>query len=193
MPLPDHIKWPSIQRLSSETVYVTEKIDGSNAQIYVGEDGFVAAGSRNRWLTHEDGTPPAPKEDNHGFGAWVHNHLDECKTLGPGTHYGEWHGIGIQRGYGLTDKRFASFEYWREDLAPPFVKVPLLYTGKWYPTLPEDMIALLLREGSKLYPGFMKPEGIVITYKNMTRAKFKKLCENDELHKSQQEAACAQP
>jgi len=184
--LPDFIHWPSIQRLSSETCYVSEKIDGTNAQIYVDETGFVAAGSRNRWLTHADGTPPTKQEDNCGFGAWVHEHLDECKTLGPGTHYGEWHGASIQRGYGLKDKRFASFEFWRDDLVEPFTKVPLMYEGEWYPTLLDDMIAKLVKDGSILYPGFMKPEGVVMTFKNCKGAKFKKLCENDKLHKFQQ-------
>ena len=37
--------FPSISRLSRQCV-VTEKIDGTNAQVFVGDDGVVRAGSR---------------------------------------------------------------------------------------------------------------------------------------------------
>ena len=37
-----------------------------------------------------------------------------------------------------------------------------------------------------LYPGFMKPEGVVITFDQMRTAKFKRMCENDKIRKWQQ-------
>lgn len=55
--------FPSIARLSREMI-VTEKLDGTNAQITITEDGKFLTGSRNRWIT--------PEDDNFGFSAWAH-------------------------------------------------------------------------------------------------------------------------
>lgn len=38
---------------------LTEKIDGTNAQVYIADDGRVVAGSRTRWIS--------PEDDNFGF------------------------------------------------------------------------------------------------------------------------------
>ncbi len=192
MTLPDFTKWPSIQRLSSEVCYLTEKIDGTNGVIYVPESATepVLAGSRERWLTNEDGSPPDKTKDNFGFGLWVHENAPDLRRLGPGRHYGEWHGAGIQRKYGLTERRFALFAYWRTDLAelniPRVCQVPVLYEGEPTVEIFAKTVDDLRVSGSRLYPGFMKPEGVVITFKNMREAKFKKLCENDRIHKFQQ-------
>jgi hypothetical protein len=43
--LPEFKRFDGIPRLFRECV-ITEKIDGTNAQVYVGEDSTVAAGSR---------------------------------------------------------------------------------------------------------------------------------------------------
>lgn len=43
-------EFPKISRWS-RSVFVTEKIDGTNAQVYVLGDGRVIGGSRNRFLT----------------------------------------------------------------------------------------------------------------------------------------------
>jgi hypothetical protein len=187
--LPDFHKWPSIQRLSSETCYITEKIDGTNGVIYVPEDSAspILAGSRERWLSNEDGTPPVKQADNFGFAAWVYERRDNLRRLGPGTHYGEFHGKGIQRKYGLTDNRWASFEYWRTFDIPGVCVVPTLYEGEPVEGIIDQTVASLKASGSVLYPGFMQPEGVVITYKNMSKAKFKRLCDNDKIHKFQQE------
>lgn len=188
MPLPDFAKWPSIQRLSSEICWITEKIDGTNGVIFVPDDSDkpVLAGSRERWLTNEDGSPPDKTKDNFGFGVWVHERRDKLRQLGPGYHYGEFYGAGIQRRYGLATKRWACFEYWRDDIQIPDVDVvPVLYSGEPVEGIIAITLAKLMETGSVLVPGFMKPEGLVITYKNMKSAKFKKLCENDKIHKSQ--------
>lgn len=174
-------------RLSNEICYITEKIDGTNGVIFVPDypAAPVHAGSRERWLTDETGGVD-PKKDNFGFGVWVQNNSEELRKLGPGYHYGEWFGSKIQRGYGMTERKFASFEHWRDDLIPLVTKVPVLYTGEPTATIYDEMIEMLKRCGSTLVPGFMKPEGIVITYKGMHMTRFKKLCENDKLHKFQQ-------
>ncbi len=52
--------FPKIPRLNREII-VTEKIDGTNAQVVVTEDGEVRAGSRSRWIT--------PEADNFGYAA----------------------------------------------------------------------------------------------------------------------------
>jgi hypothetical protein len=173
-------------------MYITEKIDGTNGIIFVDPDGSVYAGSRNRWLTNEDGTPPNPEQDNYGFGAWVHETREALKKLGPGFHYGEWYGAGIQRGYGMTTKRWASFEFYRRDEHPEWDKVPAMHIGAYDPAAILGAIDRLKASGSILVPGFMKPEGIVISFKNAKGAKFKKLCENDAIHKSElhAEAPC---
>ena len=173
-----HIKWPSIQRLSNETCYITEKIDGTNGVIHVADDQRVTAGSRNGWIT--------PDADNFGFAAWVRDHAPQLSQLGPGFHYGEWYGVGIQRGYGLTDRRFASFEWWRNDLPSCMGKVPLLAMRQADTVKYDEYIADLCANGSKLVPGFMDPEGIVIQFKNEREAKFKKFCRNDLIAKKQQ-------
>jgi hypothetical protein len=75
--------WPKIRRGKDNGVIVTEKIDGTNAQIAIEQDGTTMhVGSRNRWIT--------PEDDNFGFARWAAEHRDELLTLGPGRHFGEW-------------------------------------------------------------------------------------------------------
>jgi hypothetical protein len=181
MTLPDFIEWPSIQRLSSETITITEKIDGTCGVIYVSDEGEVIAGSRNGWL--EDDKP-----DNFGFRAWVRANESELKHFGAGYHYGEWYGSGIQRRYGLNEKRFASFEWWNDDLPSCVKAVPILYQGPWSALLFDETVSSLAFCGSSAVPGFMDPEGIVIQFKsNCARStKFKKFCKNDQTPKSKQ-------
>ena len=67
--------FPKIARLSREVI-VTEKLDGTNAQVLIGEDGSIRAGSRSRWIT--------PQDDNYGFAKWVAENEAELWKLGPG-------------------------------------------------------------------------------------------------------------
>jgi len=64
---------------------------------------YMFAGSRNRWLQIGKQT------DNMAFATWVKENAEQLFELGKGCHYGEWYGKGIQRGYGLEEKRFALF------------------------------------------------------------------------------------
>lgn len=82
---------------------VTEKIDGTNAQILIEDGKIVGVGSRNRWIK------PGKEHDNYGFAGWVEQNEEELLKLGDGYHFGEWYGCGIQRNYGLKEKRFALF------------------------------------------------------------------------------------
>lgn len=184
-----------ISRLSREVV-ITEKIDGTNASIYIGENGEFLTGSRTRWIT--------PEDDNYGFSKWAHEHKEELLTLGHGHHFGEWWGRGIQRKYNLTQKRFSLFNVSRFCLHneepklfsqenPTILKsqqklpeccslVPVLYTGVFDTNEINRIIELLKQEGSRASPGFMKPEGIVI-YHTHARILFKKTIDKDDASK----------
>lgn len=175
-PTPEFKHWPKIPRLSKEACFITEKIDGTNGIIHISDNGDIRAGSRNRWLT--------PQSDNYGFCRWVYDNASELRKLGPGYHYGEWWGLGIQRGYGLNEKRFSLF-VGRKDGMPPCVgNVPFIYSGPFSPDKVAQIIDMLCSSGSLAVPGFMKPEGIVVYLKEAAK-RYKVLCENDNLHKSQ--------
>lgn len=187
----DFIEFPKIARLSRGTV-VTEKIDGTNAQVAIFDlEGFpvtdpaclwqrdglaIFAGSRSRWVT-------PGKDDNFGWAAWVLAHAEELAALGPGRHYGEWWGSGIQRGYGLCngEKRFSLFNVgrWKETPPPACCSlVPTLYEGDFDMLAIEAALSLLRAEGSRAAPGFLRPEGVVV-FHAASRTLFKKTIEKD--------------
>lgn len=201
---PQFQEFPKMARLSRECI-VTEKIDGTNAQVYITEDGQFLTGSRNRWIT--------PENDNFGFSRWAHDHKDELMTLGVGRHFGEWWGSGIQRGYGLPkgEKRFSLFNVSRWVLAgqTPGVKskawdnaakawketlqdvlpaccglVPVILRGDFDTSSVSTAIERLKTLGSVAAPGFMDPEGIVV-FHTAGMVGFKKTIKDDETPKSQ--------
>jgi RNA ligase len=175
------VPFPKIARWSRDVI-VTEKIDGTNAQVVVSDDGTeIWAGSRTRPIT--------PEADNFGFARWVADHREELLQLGPGRHFGEWWGAGIQRKYGLAEKRFSLFNVsrWSGDDRPGCCGfVPVLWRG------PMDeahgaiarVLESLRSDGSAAAPGFMKPEGVVI-YHVASGQLFKKTLESDEKHKGE--------
>lgn len=168
-------EFPKIARLSREII-VTEKVDGTNAQIFIDENGEFKTGSRNRWIT--------PLDDNYGFAAWAQANKDELIKLGPGQHFGEWYGGKIQRGYGLKEKRFALFNTARWGLDRPACcdVVPVLYQGIFSEGAISAALEDLKTNGSKISPGFMKPEGIII-FHTAAGIGFKKTIEKDETPK----------
>lgn len=155
---PEFEAFQKIHRIKRNCV-ITEKLDGTNAQVCITDDGEVYAGSRNRWIT--------PEADNYGFAAWARDNEAALRSLGPGRHFGEWWGAGIQRCYGLTEKRFSLFNVGRwsaPDSGLPACchLVPVLYEGE-FSTVMVDMVAERLRSaGSVAAPGFMNPEGLVV-------------------------------
>jgi len=163
-----------IPRLSRQCV-VTEKLDGTNASIYIGDDGEFLVGSRQRWIT--------PESDNYGFARWAHEHREELMLLGPGHHFGEWWGAGIQRGYGVPDKRFWLFNThrWANALMRPACcgVVPVLFEGEFDSVAVERALRRLSDNGSAAAPGFLDPEGVVI-YHVASGALFKKTIKGDE-------------
>ena len=196
-----------IPRLNREIV-ITEKIDGTNGAIViseqwegdevVGEDGNVTrrvwttgaydfgVQSRNRLIT--------PEDDNYGLARWAYTHKDSLiELLGPGHHYGEWWGSGIQRRYGLTgdDKRFSLFNVARwggqgVGILPGLHVVPELYRGPFDQSEIEFALQTLSVYGSKASHGFMDPEGIIIWHE-AARQMFKVTIKDDEKPKGSTE------
>jgi hypothetical protein len=177
--------FPSIRRLTRECV-VTEKIDGCNVQVVFPEDGSATlVGSRNRWIV------PGKTTDQFGFAQWVKDHEEELRTgLGLGKHFGEWWGAGIQRKYGLKEKRFSLFNVrrWGDDpeirdpLATPrpacCSAVPVLWKGVFDTVQIDVVLSELKRNGSMAAPGFMDPEGIVV-FHTAASVLFKKTLDGD--------------
>ena len=181
-------EFQKIPRLSRECI-ITEKIDGTNASVFITEDGQFLTGSRTRWIQ--------PEADNFGFSHWAHEHKDELLTLGPGHHFGEWWGHGIQRGYGLLkgERRFSLFNtgHWVDRHGPFLLDgppegyafaphcchvVPVLAIGVFSSWL---VVAALdrLRDGSLAAPGFKNPEGVVI-FHTASNTLFKKTIFGDD-------------
>jgi hypothetical protein len=205
--------FPKIPRLRRECT-ITEKIDGTNAQVcieqvapevmeadhpsdlhepgwlYVPSAGVrMRAGSRTRYIV--------PGDDNFGFAAWVHKNADELTGLGPGRHFGEWYGAGIQRRYGLPEKWFALFNATRwADGASHYVEgrivarpscchvVPVLYEGTFNDLAVTEALHQLREYGSRAAPGFMQPEGIIV-YMHASKTMHKVTLEHDEAPKGQ--------
>lgn len=171
--------FPKIARYSRDVI-VTEKIDGTNAQIYIDETGkIISAGSRTRWITVH--------EDNFGFARWVEDNKEELLKLGPGSHFGEWWGRGIQRGYGLTERRFSLFNTYRwGGLWRPTCcgVVPVLYEGPMDKCDLAHLTIQLSMNGSVAAPGFMEPEGVIL-FHTASSSFFKKTCKKDEKPKGE--------
>ena len=203
-----------LPRLNREIV-ITEKIDGSNAQVCIApvphdydpdsmanlgiwmRNGLlVRAGSRTRWIR------PGKETDNYGFASWVQDNADELTKLGVGNHFGEWWGRGINRAYGLDEKRFSLFNRGRwesstcSNVLPGVCEVetrspgpaccyvvPILMRTEMKRFDCQRVLDALWNDGSQAAPGFTNPEGIVI-YHTASKQLFKATCQNDSLPKS---------
>jgi hypothetical protein len=182
--------FPDVKQLGKAAITITQKLHGTNAQILVyevyekpeiGDDPNapaaydVMAGSRNRWLTVDD--------DNFGFAKFVQeNKAEIIEKLGPGTWYGEWAGPGINSGEGLKEKVFALFDVLRVDGRPlpvRVVTVPLLYEGSFTTEAIDAAFQDLKTNGSRLVPGYMSPEGVVVHLLG-TSHRFKKVFKPEE-------------
>ena len=182
---------------------MTEKLDGTNAAIQIiptvegdtdplatavavdnaGNHFLVVAQSRKRIIV--------PGADNAGFASWVHMYAPALVSdLGPGTHYGEWYGQGIQRNYGLKEKRLALFntaKWGGADFSTPQLgTVPVLYQGPNDEYGIDTAFELLWDQGSYVSDPDWEgdPEGIVI-YHSAANQVFKKTYVGDEGGKGQ--------
>lgn len=202
----DFQSWPKIPRLYRDMT-ITEKMDGTNAAVIIeeitddkpvneefllgrgvwheivgdiSEPTYVAvyAQSRNRLINRE--------ADNAGFARWVSENVETLiRDLGPGRHFGEWWGSGIQRKYDQTGKFFSLFNThrWLQDQAFETVNllvVPVLYEGVFSQGAIQTTLEILRDEGSPATAcEFGRPEGIVV-YHHSARQYFKVLLENDD-------------
>ena len=228
--------WPKIPRLASPFI-ITEKIDDTNAAVLIlplaevdhfqtgggpieffdgtrehlvaeviHENNYyvVFAQSRTRFIT--------PEADNFGFAAWVKaNAQNLVEILGPGRHFGEWWGNGIQRGYGLPrgERRFSLFNVTRynpfenfvglhsaqsagETLFPALPTLGLVPVLTWrnddanmksQAGLVQDSLSWLSFRGSLAVhtPIFNKPEGVVLFHTRSGQT-FKAYCDESEKH-----------
>lgn len=184
--------FPKLTRFSHDWI-ITEKIDGTNAQILIVPvadvpinetqelaiiDGYaIYAGSRKQMLS--------PKQDNYGFAKFVQQNAEALITaLGEGRHFGEWCGLGIQRRYDMDRKVFALFnvDRWAEqDLPEGVVTVPVLERGYFDNPGEAAQRALdnLKAWGSVFAPGFNNPEGVVMFHRP-SQTLFKKTFDYDE-------------
>jgi len=203
--------WPKTSRFFRDIV-ITEKIDGTNAAVQI-----IKADNLTHWY-HEDGTrswfDPQPldavmlesesyvvyaqsrnrlidvKNDNAGFAGWVQKHAAELVTfLGEGTHFGEWWGSGIQRGYGLSkgEKHFSLFNTHRfeeiQTVSDDLVRcVPVLFQGPMEQQAITFALEHLETYGSEAAPAFPKPEGICI-YHTSSRLVQKVTLDNNDAGK----------
>jgi hypothetical protein len=128
---------------------------------------WVGAQSRTRLIT--------PGDDNHGFAQWVsENAATLVRDLGPGRHYGEWWGRGVNRNYGLDHRRFSLFNTEKWTARRPFFQtdqldvVPVIEPYDWrdgqstWTELARYAARELQQDGSRAAPGFSKPEGICV-------------------------------
>ncbi len=174
-----------IPRLNRQMI-LTEKIDGTCSQVFIYDDPesgikTMKVGSKNRWLTKE--------ADNFGFFNWAMNNREELLKLGYGRHFGEYWGAGIQRGYGLKEKRFSLFNtsIWTADTLPKCCSVvPVLFEGLFTTDAVRLAVNTLWVKGSAAVPGFMHPEGVVI-YHVAANQYFKVTLEGDDKPKGSHE------
>ena len=165
-------KFGKIGRLN-KTCTITEKVDGTNAQIMFDEFGNFLVGSRKREI-FPNGTEGQPKScDNAGFALWVNdNHEELFEYLGEGRHFGEWAGKGVQKRYkNLDEKRFYLFNTFRfgteENPVPDYLLevgldvVPILYEGVFTTELVDDVMLSLKHEGSWVDESD-NPEGVIV-------------------------------
>lgn len=183
-----------IEQLGKLNMFITQKIHGTNAQIFIkkneppkemsldslvfsldGTDIYeIYVGSRNKWIT--------PKDDNAGFASFVYENCEEfARKLGPGQHFGEWAGPKINSGEGLKEKVFILFDFWKfppeRELPPQTIVVPVLYQGKTDLSVIDTVMEDLRVNGSKVAPGYMNPEGVVIT---IAGTRYKKVFKPEE-------------
>lgn len=193
------IPFPKMARLNRDIV-VTEKLDGTNAQVFIEAgprdahqaihtwhdentrtDMTMHAGSRTRWIT--------PEADNFGFARWVKENAEELMKLGTGAHFGEWWGKGIQRGYGMEGRKFSLFNThrWKDDRPACCDVVPILYEGLFDAEAIWQATDDLRKTGSVAVPGYMNPEGVVV-FHTAANLCLKVTCKDDNKPKTWKEA-----
>jgi len=116
------LKYQHLERLGTDEVegilegkvYVFPKIDGTNASVWMNEDGMICTGSRKRIVT--------PEDDNQGFAAYVEKHeslfQDFLRRYSGWRLHGEWlvpHSLKTYRDDAW--RRFYVFDVYDDGLA----------------------------------------------------------------------------
>lgn len=224
----DFQAWPKIPRLNRAMI-VTEKIDGTNSAVIIEDHGLASKQYYDNLVAHKEeyvkvvAIPYAhseddsvlrvfevgaqsrkrlirPGDDNFGFAKWVWENAENLiAALGPGRHFGEWWGNGIQRGYGLPkdEKRFSLFNVSRyrdvrfQDFGLENVSVvPILFEGAFDHPVIQDLVSELREVGSYAHVSpagerlYRFPEGVVV-FHVASQDLYKVLCENDEIPKGE--------
>ncbi|KUN16530.1 hypothetical protein AQJ23_44870 [Streptomyces antibioticus] len=200
----EFVEWPKTKRLF-RPVIVSEKLDGTNSAVHISKvrDDELTATPEGARLTYVAGQwyalsaqsrrriiTPGKTSDNYGFAAWVYDNAAELvEILGEGTHFGEWWGRGIQRGYDVDGKRFSLFNTARHFENPgtevggvPVGPVPVLYEGVFSEARIHHALMSLKLHGSHAAPGFMNPEGVCV-FHTQTRNVFKVTLDNEDAGK----------
>lgn len=173
----DFQSFGEILHLGKLKMSITQKVHGTNGQIYIyqneNNEWQIKAGNRTRWLTLE--------EDNFGFAKYVEENKEEIiQKLGKGRHFGEWCGPLINSGEGLKENNFVLFnwERWNKKPLPcNMLVIPIIYVGKLSFEIIQERMDFLKEKGSRLVPGYMSPEGIVI---QVGESFFKKVFKDEE-------------
>jgi len=159
--------WPKIPRLENEIYYITEKIDGTNGAIIIQdsavEDGKILARANSFYIWAQSRTRLiTPEDDNFSFAKWVKDNAEQLiSDLGVGYHYGEWWGKGINRGYGLEERRFSLFNPTKHsDVCYHVPEIAAVSAEALIKTIQDEIEQLKM--GSYAAPGYMRPEGLVI-------------------------------
>lgn len=197
-------KLPSLSRLFRDMT-ITEKIDGTQSTVIFervySADGIDLENTRN-YLAAQDGAVyevgsqsknrllhPGKQSDNYGFAEWVlGNRYELFNLLGPGRHSGEWWGQGVQRHYGLSERRWSLFNPTKLGESSEYIggalvgSVPVLYEGP-FDTARIEFVATQLRDGGSVAaPGFAEPEGVVVFHVHSGQS-FKFTLDNNDKHK----------
>lgn len=189
-------EFPKIPRFNREIV-ITEKLDGTNAAVVIEQhpgpgrlmifdENLLAdedclsmyAQSRSQFIN--------PERDNFGFAKWVKDNATELFKLGPGVHYGEWWGKGVNKRYPtMAGKKFSLFNVARwggEAIRPACCDVvPQIYKGPLIQAAIDAAVTSLRDYGSIACPG-AKAEGIIV-FHTAANMPFKITCEKDETFK----------
>lgn len=213
--------WPKTPRLNKAgSTIITEKIDGTNACVVIMPIGAVAAWgayaphyggvawvhdptrsdvmylvgaqSRNRLIY--------PSNDNAGFAQWVFDNADRLvELLGPGRHFGEWWGKGIQK-HKLDRKVFSLFNSHRWDKVsaqrPEWEEkaveigmdiVPVLYKGAFSNEAIQAQLDWLRKYGSMAASNWgltgHPAEGVIIYHQEL-KGSLKAFVDGDDTPKS---------
>jgi len=167
---------PAVAGIKLGTVHFMSKLDGTNASVWVDEDGLLCCGSRNRELSAD--------ADNHGFFTWLFGPSTEAQELrafasllGPRfIVYGEWlvhHTIHYRPEamrkfyvYDVFDRTHERYvdpsAWWNEEALGGPLRVPRASTLAIIENPTDADILRVLGQSSQLMPDGELGEGVVL-------------------------------